>query len=1655
VVLKFAVSLVDVRDAVLVPRDANREARRKIAHRHHFNYTPKAGFLYVRSRAISSRCNDNFDEFPAEEIEKSYRTFIGKPVFVNHHNEDHRKARGVIIDAALHRDTLPTGAPDVWCEVLMEVDAQNFPKLAKEIIDGNIDRTSMGCDVEYSICSICGNKATSPAEYCQHIPRMKGQRVWRTEASTGKKKGVLVREICYGLRFFENSLLVEEPADPTAVFTGVDTSGLGMSKAAARDQATCPHPMESRSLHDQCKECGAFPNEDDTPCSDPWCVANEGPHTEAEHVDPPHRDPYHPDYQSAEHGVEEAFGEDRHLAEQLLDGQPTGPTKYSSKTASGPFGHFEYAEGDPISLSPKHVPPHIDDDPVHGSLMPDQCPGCRQFYRGGEHKVCPTCQDELIGTPGGTYDAMHSQWTKSLPITDPRRSRPWSETPNHEWAEHNANPESSGRAPKHKLPWWEPYDAITDKGPQKRPDLPSMRPSLSSLAAHFASAEGEDVDTNTREWTPRWPQKNGPRVPTPPRGSGTHDHLTEAHGVPTGKERGKAIWDTWMANHVPGNPLPKDDGDLDISALNDHLSKQVEDFHKHLHGGDLSNDVGHSHPMMGQLHDPTESLTRPPMLADPGANGGTYDPMDPNVHRDDSIFRFLPGNPPEHPNRRRSPDGTIDGDHCSRTYPLSWWPEEPKGRPDSSDMPALLAWHASPEMDEWREKHTCPECGAMKSLHAAPYSFDPKRITDSKPFTAPVKQSLNALAAHFADEPEDERTVDPEQTLDAILRVHEHATLMGHEPEFYSHPTGVNGICKHCFANTLIYHDGESLALHGSMHSSGCDKNPASPGFQDEAQPYYPLPQDTRSFRLDEGPKRSLNHRHAAMDDNDVVAMRQHMIEEHGFEPQQFWRDQHDSDHPALDLTGNRPLRPSEIRRLHHHTHATEPTLYPGYTTGEGHQHHAALDQRVVSQDPFDVVQHKPNSVLRFRCPDCHGYEYQTLAHDQAGRAAMDALVQSHRCDTARTASRKHAHGDHETPDHGPLSDDGDQDYRTLHHHKDGSTFIPMLGCHKCDATFYHQDARAAHIKENHPGEYSGPSQGQQVLNEIFEQRKAEEEAKAKGYYGAFPHIHHDDLEALHHHLTNHPGHAPGMYEGESEGHSYDDYFDRRRMHDAHAAAHREMEEENPEGKYGDAEFGYHWHMAPHENDPEHDAVGTDYRNHIPMPNYAKHPKYDMGGLDANTDHLILDHGIDADQALGNVDPHRWHHMLHENHDEEYDGPLGHGHDDPPHQASLASLAAHFAAGEYREHKPDGISPQEEWHGPYEVVRHPETQRYHVVDNQGRNALFSRHGWDDPEAAHRSRDYIDKDRASREKAKGMADRIFNGAMEILDPGGTEESRRSQRNMDSASNLLNRYEPHHIKYDENDEPYAVAHHPSGWEARDYGGPNVHIYHRATGEEAHDLIDASDGVEGRGGIFTPGYKPVGYGHPQLKQELHNWVSEVGDDYESSIPKIQRWKRQGRRTASGANDRHTLCEQGHLHWGAEGAAGLLLRHRGEDGQTRYLLQKRGPNVDSPNTHSIPGGAIAKGETPEQAAMRESKEEMGALPNLRVSDTHVNDHGGWAYHTVIADVDHRFDGTEGGTHGHEQAGTGWYTADEIGTLRLHPGFAASWDEIKKRSAR
>jgi len=181
-----------------------------------FSFTERKGYLYTVARAISSRVNANYDGWPVDEIKQNFKTFIGRPVFVEHNNSDPKRARGVIKDAVYRETKLASGIVDASVYCLMEVDAESFPKLASAIMDGRLNAVSMGADVEGTTCSACGKYASKPKEYCTHIPALKGRNV--VVYKQGKRVESLVWENCHKPNFFELSY-VFDPADESAWLT--------------------------------------------------------------------------------------------------------------------------------------------------------------------------------------------------------------------------------------------------------------------------------------------------------------------------------------------------------------------------------------------------------------------------------------------------------------------------------------------------------------------------------------------------------------------------------------------------------------------------------------------------------------------------------------------------------------------------------------------------------------------------------------------------------------------------------------------------------------------------------------------------------------------------------------------------------------------------------------------------------------------------------------------------------------------------------------------------------------------------------------------------------------------------------------------------------------------------------------------------------------------------------------------------------------------------------------------------------------------------------------------------------------------------------------------------------------------------------------------
>lgn len=92
-----------------------------------------------------------------------------------------------------------------------------------------------------------------------------------------------------------------------------------------------------------------------------------------------------------------------------------------------------------------------------------------------------------------------------------------------------------------------------------------------------------------------------------------------------------------------------------------------------------------------------------------------------------------------------------------------------------------------------------------------------------------------------------------------------------------------------------------------------------------------------------------------------------------------------------------------------------------------------------------------------------------------------------------------------------------------------------------------------------------------------------------------------------------------------------------------------------------------------------------------------------------------------------------------------------------------------------------------------------------------------------------------------------------------------------------------------------------------------------------------------------------------------------------------------------------------EGRVRWGRR-AAGILIKRTDIN---HFLLVLRSESVMDPNVLGIPGGRIEPGESPEEAALSESEEELGPLPPMKFIDQDEYVSGEFSYTTFLAYMD------------------------------------------------
>lgn len=167
---------------------------------------PEPGKIYLHILAMGAGefygANRNSDYFPENALIDHHKTFETSPahVFRSHINKDPTIAIGQVIFAVynerMHR-----------VELIVWVDKERGSDIVRRLENGEFPATSMACKTPYDICSICGNKAHTRQEYCDHLSNQLGRMY-----PDGRK--VMALNVA-ALKFFDISIVVR-PADVTS-----------------------------------------------------------------------------------------------------------------------------------------------------------------------------------------------------------------------------------------------------------------------------------------------------------------------------------------------------------------------------------------------------------------------------------------------------------------------------------------------------------------------------------------------------------------------------------------------------------------------------------------------------------------------------------------------------------------------------------------------------------------------------------------------------------------------------------------------------------------------------------------------------------------------------------------------------------------------------------------------------------------------------------------------------------------------------------------------------------------------------------------------------------------------------------------------------------------------------------------------------------------------------------------------------------------------------------------------------------------------------------------------------------------------------------------------------------------------------------------------
>ncbi len=123
---------------------------------------------YYVTPQTSKYVNNNNDCWERKLLLACFKTFIGAENYVEH-IQIPELSKGKIIDAAARNI-----GDSIYVDILIATNRKHKP-LVEAITSGKIGTLSMGCSVEFTTCTKCGNVAEDETHLCPHIRYFKGQ----------------------------------------------------------------------------------------------------------------------------------------------------------------------------------------------------------------------------------------------------------------------------------------------------------------------------------------------------------------------------------------------------------------------------------------------------------------------------------------------------------------------------------------------------------------------------------------------------------------------------------------------------------------------------------------------------------------------------------------------------------------------------------------------------------------------------------------------------------------------------------------------------------------------------------------------------------------------------------------------------------------------------------------------------------------------------------------------------------------------------------------------------------------------------------------------------------------------------------------------------------------------------------------------------------------------------------------------------------------------------------------------------------------------------------------------------------------------------------------------------------------------------------------